>query len=134
MPRSERAAPSGMMTTTTSGAAYARECTVPPEGWRCTRGYHSDGPCAAVPRVPGLSDDVEKALIDHFVGKQTFKIADRHIEFMPPDGTWGTITHCIVYGFFRRSWRERLLTLPWRPWRATERQDLWCGPIGPITC
>lgn len=24
-------------------------CTVPPPGWRCTRGFHADGPCAAVP-------------------------------------------------------------------------------------
>lgn len=24
-------------------------CTVPPPGWRCTRGYHADGPCAALP-------------------------------------------------------------------------------------
>ncbi len=24
-------------------------CTRPPDGWRCTRGSHEDGPCAAVP-------------------------------------------------------------------------------------
>lgn len=31
------------------------ECTVPPPGWRCTRGYHADGPCAAVPTKPCLN-------------------------------------------------------------------------------
>lgn len=24
-------------------------CTRPPEGWHCTRGWHEDGPCAAIP-------------------------------------------------------------------------------------
>lgn len=24
-------------------------CTVPPDGWRCTRGNGHDGPCAAIP-------------------------------------------------------------------------------------
>lgn len=26
-----------------------KECSVPPPGWRCTRGAGHDGPCAAVP-------------------------------------------------------------------------------------
>ena len=28
------------------------ECKRPPAGWRCTRGHHEDGPCAAVPTAP----------------------------------------------------------------------------------
>lgn len=27
------------------------ECKLPPAGWRCMRGYHPDGPCAALPDV-----------------------------------------------------------------------------------
>lgn len=29
--------------------AVRAECQLPPPGWRCTRGFHADGPCAAVP-------------------------------------------------------------------------------------
>jgi hypothetical protein len=27
-----------------------RQCTRPPAGWYCTRGVHTDGPCAALPK------------------------------------------------------------------------------------
>ncbi len=38
------------------------ECKLPPVGWKCTRGEHADGPCAAVPDLPpldmhGVDDD-----------------------------------------------------------------------------
>lgn len=35
-------------------------CTVPPEGWRCTRADGHDGPCAAVPAEDHIAALVEK--------------------------------------------------------------------------
>ena len=32
-----------------AGFCTPRPCTRPPIGWKCTRGYHADGPCAAIP-------------------------------------------------------------------------------------
>ena len=34
-------------------------CKVPPAGWRCTRGYEHEGPCAAVPAEYSYSYDEE---------------------------------------------------------------------------
>jgi hypothetical protein len=34
------------------------ECTIPPAGWRCTRGVGHTGPCAAVPYIaPEILED-----------------------------------------------------------------------------
>jgi hypothetical protein len=38
------------------------------------------------------------------------------IVFTAPSGPI-TATHYVIYPGRRRSWRERLFSLPWRPWR-----------------
>ena len=35
----------------------ARPCTIPPEGWRCTRSSGHEGPCAAMPAAPKVASD-----------------------------------------------------------------------------
>lgn len=59
--------------------APTEPCDVPPDGWRCTRGKHEGGPCAAVPerchgardgdcnwkKCPQLRDDEPKATGRH---------------------------------------------------------------------
>jgi hypothetical protein len=38
------------------------KCTVPPDGWECTRGLGHDGPCAAFPIDETMSDTIRKGL------------------------------------------------------------------------
>lgn len=59
-------------------------CTVPPDGWRCTRVAGHDGPCAAVPDSRSLPDRAEPrrflALIQDPRGYST------ELEPTPPEG------------------------------------------------
>lgn len=41
------------------GAAQPRRCPLPPPGWRCTRSWPHDGPCAAEP----VRDDQDDTLL-----------------------------------------------------------------------
>lgn len=34
--------------------------------------------------------------------------------------TWGTVTHAALCYPVRRTWREHLLSWPWRPWATTK--------------
>lgn len=36
-------------------------CTLPPPGWKCTRGFHTDGPCAAIPDEDGPFDSNKRS-------------------------------------------------------------------------
>lgn len=56
------------------------ECTVPPDGWRCTRGSGHDGPCAAIPVEPLTSKElpyVDKEDVLNFLGELLADYVDR---------------------------------------------------------
>jgi hypothetical protein len=45
-------------TTISCGLAEIQDiCTIPPEGWRCTRAGGHEGPCAAIPTGDGVVGD-----------------------------------------------------------------------------
>lgn len=83
-------------------------CTRAPEGWRCTRGPHSDGPCAAIPEIP---------------------VGDARIEAIIGPVVEGTIRECTLIRLDKRPWLRRLL---YKPWISHYRRMIWIGPIGPI--
>lgn len=59
-----------------------KECTVPPPGWRCTRGAGHEPPCAAVPAAPQV---VEHNQI-HLTGSELERAVQR--ELLRGDPTW----------------------------------------------
>lgn len=68
-----------------------------PDGWRCTRGWHADGPCALVPTTAeeitaeAVGEAIQKAL-EGAVGEAERGILTRWtaiVETIGPDGTKG---------------------------------------------
>jgi hypothetical protein len=40
------------------------DCTRPPPGWRCTRGAHAEGPCAAVRSLLHWTEETYQRAVD----------------------------------------------------------------------
>lgn len=54
------------------------KCTLPPAGWQCSRGKHSEGPCAATRAA--LSEEHLKALLDYALDYGEAQVKDHVIE------------------------------------------------------
>ena len=56
------------------------ECTLPPEGWACTRDAGHDGPCAAKPRTYAEAFDQAEEKIMHKVAEEIWRKDAARIE------------------------------------------------------